>query len=232
MPSDPAPAARADETSPLRVWDLPTRLFHWALAAVVIGLVATGLGGVMAWHFRLGYTALALLLFRIVWGFVGGHWSRFANFVYAPGTVLAYLRGRGRPEHGIGHNPLGALSVFALLAILALQVWSGLSSDDAITFTGPLARFVSGDVVDWASGWHKSQGKWLVIGLAALHVLAVLFYLLVRRNNLVAPMVTGDKPLAAVASSPSRDDGASRTAALVLFAACAAFSAWVASLEG
>lgn len=128
---DRLPAAAASrQATRTRVWDLPTRLFHWALAAAVIGLIATGLGGVMEWHFRLGYAVLALLLFRLVWGFVGGRWSRFTAFVYAPGSVLAYLRGRAHPDHLIGHTPLGALSVFAVLAILALQVATGLVADD------------------------------------------------------------------------------------------------------
>jgi len=91
----------------VRVWDLPTRLFHWALVACVIGQIVTANvgGNWMNWHLRLGYTVLTLLLFRLVWGFVGGHWSRFSSFLYGPTTVLNYLRGRARPEHRVGHNP-------------------------------------------------------------------------------------------------------------------------------
>ena len=118
----------------VRVWDLPTRIFHWALVASVIDLVITAkLGGdAMAWHFRCGYAVLTLLLFRMVWGLVGGHWSRFRSFLYSPATVLRYLRGQGAPEHSVGHNPLGSGSVFALLGFLLLQVASGLFSDDEI----------------------------------------------------------------------------------------------------
>jgi cytochrome b len=187
----------------------------------------------MEWHFRLGYTVLALLLFRLLWGFVGGRWSRFAAFVYGPGSVVAYLRGRAHPDHLIGHTPLGALSVFAVLAILALQVATGLMADDEISASGPLTRFVSGEVVSLATGWHKAQGKWAVIALVSLHVLAVLFYVLVKRHRLVRPMVTGDKLVSAESGqvAPSRDDAASRWLALMLFALCAGVAYWVSSLR-
>jgi cytochrome b len=228
-----APTPTAGAGPPLaRIWDLPTRLFHWLLAAALIGLVSTGLAGIMEWHFRLGYTVLALLLFRLVWGFVGGRWSRFAAFIYAPRSVLAYLRGRAHPDHLVGHTPLGALSVFALLAILALQVATGLVADDEIGASGPLTRFVSEDVVGWASGWHTTWGKWIVIGLVSLHVLAVLFYVLFKRHRLVRPMITGDKPLPlAPNAGASRDDAASRLLALGLFALCVGIAVWVASLR-
>jgi cytochrome b len=227
-----------------RVWDLPTRLFHWTLAVAVLGMIGTGLGGVMEWHFRIGYTVLALLMFRLLWGFVGGRWSRFAAFVYSPRSVFAYLRGRAHPDHLVGHTPLGALSVFAVLAILALQVATGLMADDEISASGPLTRFVSGEVVSLATSWHRSPGKWTVIALVSLHVLAVLFHVLVRRHRLVRPMVTGDKQVPTASGTvngavngaengvaPSRDDAASRLLALVLFALCAGVAFWVSSLR-
>ena len=218
---------------PTRVWDLPTRLFHWALAVAVIGLIGTGLGGVMEWHFRLGYTVLALLLFRLFWGFLGGRWSRFAAFFYAPGSIVAYLRGRAHPNHLIGHTPLGALSVFAVLAILTVLVATGLMADDEISASGPLTRFVSGEIVSFATRWHTVQGKWTVIALASLHVLAVLFYVLVKRHRLVRPMLSGDKLVSGASGNvaESRDDAASRWLALVLFALCAGVAYWVASLR-
>src|SRR2546429_4763343 len=129
----------------VRVWDLPTRIFHWVLALCVISSIVTGLGGgnALAWHFRLGYVVFALLAFRLLWGLVGGHWSRFANFIYAPTTLVRYLRGERRAgEHvDVGHTPLGAFSVFALLALLAAQVATGLFADDEIASTGPLNKF-------------------------------------------------------------------------------------------
>ena len=116
----------------VRVWDLPTRLFHWALVVCVISLAITGTvgGNAMVWHFRFGYSVLALLLFRIIWGLVGGRWSRFGAFIYTPQNVINYLKGQGRPEYGVGHSPIGAGSVFAMLVFLLMQVGSGLFSDD------------------------------------------------------------------------------------------------------
>lgn len=221
----------AAQTPPTRVWDLPTRLFHWALAAAVVALAVSGLRGVMEWHFRFGYTVLALLLFRVFWGFAGGRWSRFRAFVYAPGAVAAYLRGRAHPDHLIGHTPLGALSVFALLAVLALQVATGLVADDEIAASGPLTRFVSGATVELATWWHSAVGKWVVIALASAHVLAVLYYVRVKRHRLIGPMISGDKVLVASTGAPSRDDAASRLTALVAFAVCAGVAAWIASLR-
>lgn len=215
----------------VRIWDLPTRLFHWALAACIVALVVTAKvgGNAMEWHFRLGYAVLALLVFRILWGLVGGRWSRFAAFLYSPARLLRYLRGTPHPEDGIGHSPLGALSVFALLAALAAQVVTGLLSDDEIAFAGPLTRFVSSAVVGQATGYHKDIGQYLVLGLVALHLLAIVFYVAVRRQRLVRPMLQGDKHLPAPAAA-SRDDWASRLAALLVLAASAGLAWWVASL--
>ena len=215
----------------IRVWDLPTRLFHWLLAACVIGLVVTGSigGNWMNWHLRLGYAVLSLLLFRLVWGFIGGHWSRFASFVYAPSSLVAYLRGQTHPEHHVGHSPLGALSVFALLLILAAQVGTGLMSDDEIAFFGPLVRFVSGDTVSMATSYHKNVGKFIVISLVALHLLAILFYKLVKNQGLVHPMVVGDKQLTVQVPS-ANDTTGTRLLALVVLALCGAAVAWVVSL--
>jgi cytochrome b len=215
----------------VRVWDLPTRLFHWALAACVIGLIITANvgGNWMEWHGRLGYTVLSLLLFRIVWGFVGGHWSRFGSFLYGPGTMLAYLRGDARPEHQVGHNPLGMLSVFALITILLLQVSTGLFSDDEIAFTGPLVSLVSGETVSQATSYHKSVGKLILIGLVLLHVLAILFYKWVKKDNLVRPMVLGDKQVP-VAVPSARDTASSRVLALGVWALCAGVVYWIVGL--
>jgi cytochrome b len=217
----------------IRVWDLPTRLFHWLLALAVIGLVVTANvgGNWMSWHLRLGYAVLTLLLFRLVWGFVGGHWSRFGSFLYAPTSVVAYLRGKARPEHRVGHTPLGALSVFALLLILLAQVTTGLMSDDEIASFGPLVRFVSGDTVALATSYHKNVGKFFVIGLVALHVAAIVFYKWVKKDNLVRPMVLGDKKMAADLKVPqARDSLASRALALMVLAVCGGAVAWLVQL--
>ena len=224
-------SASASTPVPVRVWDLPTRLFHWSLAASVVALFITAKvgGNAMTWHLRLGYFVLALLLFRVVWGVVGGRWSRFASFFYGPGRVLRYLRGQGEAQEHVGHNPLGALSVFALLGALLAQVLTGLMADDEIAFSGPLTRFVSGDTVAWATSLHTDVGQWLLVALVALHLAAIAFYTHIKRHSLVRPMVLGDKQLPA--STPaSRDDVRTRLLAAVVLAAAAAAAWWVAQL--
>ena len=219
----------------VRVWDLPTRTFHWLLAFCVIGsIVSAKIGGnAMAWHFRCGYVVLTLLAFRLLWGFVGGHWSRFARFVYAPSTTLRYLRGSSREDefHEVGHSPLGAVSVFAFLALLLVQVATGLVADDEISNAGPLVKLVSGATSSLATNWHKNFGQWLIITLIVLHLGAVTYYWLRQRSNLVAPMLHGDKPLAP--HVPASDDGTrARALAAVLLVVCAAGVTWLISLGG
>ena len=218
---------------PVRVWDLPTRLFHWTLATCVIAsIVSAQIGGnAMVWHFRLGYVVFTLLAFRILWGLVGGHWSRFANFIYAPSAVLRYWRGHSHAHehHEVGHNPLGAFSVFGLLALLALQVGTGLFADDEIANTGPLIKFVSGSTSLAMTKWHKTGGQWLIIALVLLHVAAIVFYLVRKKRNLVRAMVSGDKSLVGVVPA-AIDNGRSRMLALLLVAVCAGLVWWLISL--
>lgn len=206
----------------IRVWDLPTRLFHWALVVCVVALAITGQmgGGAMDWHFRFGYAVLALLLFRLLWGMVGGHWSRFSSFLYSPLTVLRYLRGQGDATLSTGHNPLGAGSVFAMLFLLLAQVATGLISDDEIAASGPLTNLVSGDWVSLATSYHRAIGKPALLVLVLLHVAAILFYRWRRQQNLLRPMLLGDKWVEQAQPS-SRDDARSRLLAVVLLAACA-----------
>lgn len=209
-------------TKIVRVWDAPTRLFHWSLAACFAGLlISSQIGGqAMVWHFRFGYGVLTLLLFRLAWGFQGGHWSRFASFFYTPLQIWRYLRGQDKPHQHVGHNPLGALSVFAMLAILGLQVLSGLMSDDEIAATGPLTRFVSSEWVSYATYYHKELGKLMLLVLVALHLGAIGFYFFRKRENLVRPMLKGDKTLAFKANSAS-DTPSDRLRAAVIFLVCA-----------
>jgi cytochrome b len=147
--------------------------------------------------------------------------------------VLRYLHGQSRADehHDVGHNPLGSFSVFALLGVLALQVASGLVADDEIANVGPLNRFVSAALAGRATHWHKDYGQWILLALVALHVAAILYYLLGKRRNLVRPMLVGDKALPA--GTPAAADGATnRLLALLLAALCAGGVAWVASLGG
>jgi cytochrome b len=214
----------------VRVWDLPTRIFHWATALCVLGLLATGTvgGSAMTVHFRFGFALLSLLLFRILWGMVGGHWSRFSSFTFGPRAVLAYLRGQHPASHAVGHSPLGALSVWAMLGFLILQVGTGLVSDDEIATTGPLAHLVSNAMVSLASSYHTRIGKLAVLALVLLHVSAIVVYSR-RQKGLAAAMVHGDKQLAAPAPA-ARDDAVTRTAAALLMALCIAAVYWVAGL--
>jgi len=228
MPSSPQAGGHT-----VRVWDLPTRLFHWSLALCVVGsIISAKIGGnMMDWHMRLGYAAFTLLLFRVLWGLVGGRWSRFASFIYSPQAVIRYLRGQPLPgEHfEVGHSPLGALSVFGLLVILAAQVGSGLFADDEIATTGPLIRFVSGATSSLLTGYHKHWGQWLIYALVALHVLAILFYVFKRGKTLIRPMWAGDKLLDAEVPA-SRDGAGTRLLAVLLLLACAGFVLWLIGL--
>lgn len=217
----------------VRVWDLPTRTFHWLLAICVVSSIVSARigGGAMVWHFRIGYAVLALLAFRLIWGFVGGHWSRFRAFVYAPSTSLRYLRGRSQAHehHDVGHTPVGAWSVLALLAVLVAQVGTGLVADDEIASNGPLVKYVRTATSAAASAWHRNLGQWIIVGLVVLHVAAIALYWLRRRQNLVAPMLHGDK-LLTLDVPASVDRPATRALALALLAACAVGVMFVARL--
>lgn len=188
----------------VRVWDLPTRLFHWALVALVVTSFLTGKvgGNAMTWHMYSGYAILTLVAFRVAWGFVGGRESRFASFVKGPGAVMRYARtllDRAAPPHA-GHNPLGGWSVVLMIAALAAQAVTGLFASDDIFVEGPLAAKVSGPTVTLLTRIHN-WNEWVLIGLIALHVAAILFHALFKGENLVRPMVTGRKTL----SSPAPD---------------------------
>ena len=206
----------------IRIWDLPTRVFHVALAVLVTAAIVTAeAGGTwMAWHLRCGEAVLALLAFRWVWGLAGGRWSRFSTFLPAPARLARALRGRARADERIGHGALGALSVWAFLALLSLQVATGLVADDDIDTTGPLNAHVSGRAARAASHWHAGWGADLILALIAMHVLAVAWYTLRRREPLLRAMWSGDKPLPP-ATPASRDDAASRLLALALALAAA-----------
>lgn len=184
-------------TVTVRIWDLPTRLFHWALVSCVFLLLITGSmgGNAMTWHFRLGYAVMTLLLFRIVWGLVGGHWSQWRRMPLSPRLIGAYLKGRSDLAHGAGHNPMGSWSVLAMLFILIMQVSTGLVSDDEIANAGPLTSLLPGTWVSLATQWHKSPGKWIIVALVALHLLAILWYRWRKGQSLVGPMWHGNKIL-------------------------------------
>lgn len=191
----------------VRIWDVPTRLFHWSLVLCIVGLVITGNTGgeAMVWHFRLGYAVLTLLGFRLLWGLVGGHWSRWWRLPLAPANVRAYLRGQAPLSHTAGHNPLGSWSVLGLMLLCALQVGTGLFSEDDVGNAGPLSVLISGQWVSWITSWHKDPGKALLLALAGLHVAAIVWYRWRHGENLVRPMLQGDKDLPAPV--PASRDG-------------------------
>jgi len=188
----PQPSLQAQSVP---VWDLPLRLFHWSLVLAVSAAIATAKAGGewMVWHGRAGLFIVGLVAFRLAWGLVGSTHARFLNFLPTPQRLRAYLSGQW---HGLGHNPLGALSVLALLGVLAFQGGTGLISNDDIAFTGPLASLVEEGLSIKLTGWHHQVGNALLV-LIGLHVLAIAFYRVVKKENLVKPMVTGVKPLVA-----------------------------------
>jgi len=217
----------------IRVWDLPLRLFHWALAVCVTTSIVTGLigGNAMQVHFWSGYCLIALLVFRLVWGVIGSHHARFWNFVRGPRDVLRYVRGDDpRPPHlRIGHNPLGSLSVIALLLVVSLQVISGLFANDEIFNEGPLANYVSGRTSAILTFYHTTIGQPLIYALVGLHLAAIAYYAIIKRENLVRPMLTGD--IDTVAGAPAaRDTWALRLLALLIVAAGSALAWWISTL--
>lgn len=214
----------------VRVWDLPTRVFHWVLVLCVVALFITAQIGAdaMRWHFRFGYAVLTLLIFRLLWGCVGGLWSRFSSFGLRPSSLLRPLRGLNS-AHAVGHSPQGSLAVIAMLSFLTAQVASGLVSDDEVSVNGPFSGLASSAVVRLATHYHTQLGKLVLVGLVSAHIAAVVFYLFRRHENLVLPMIFGDKMLSESAQS-SRDDMKSRVLGLVLLSACGMLVAFVHSL--
>ena len=219
--------------SKVRVWDFPTRLFHWSLTVFFIGFVVSGQIGdaAMVWHFRMGYPVLSSLLFRLVWGFVGGSWSRFNVFVVGPTAIWRYLQGRGTAAQSVGHNPLGALSVLGLLAFAVLQVATGLVSDDEIATTGPLANMAPSDWVGRATYYHSDIGKDILIALVLLHIGAIIFYRVRRKEKLVLAIVMGERELTE-SSENACNDVRSRLLACLVFTVCAGLVAGLVQWAG
>lgn len=182
-----------------RLWDLPTRLFHWMLVICVGAAIASGLlgGNMIVWHERFGLAIVGLVVFRVVWGVIGSSYARFGQFFPTPAKVKAYLKGEWR---GYGHNPLGAFSVFGLLGVLAFQVASGLFTNDDIAFVGPLFDLVDKNLSNLLTGWHTLASNLLFV-LIGLHLAAIAFYGHVKKENLIKPMLSGWKEGDAEASA-------------------------------
>lgn len=195
----------------VRVWDLPTRLFHWLLVALVAGSFATGKvgGNAMIYHEWCGEAILALLIFRVVWGFIGSAPSRFGTFLAGPSTVFRYALTllRRDEDHHLSHNPLGGWSVMAMLLVLLIQAGTGLFANDDIFIEGPLYKWVSKATSDRLTSIHHFNHD-VIIVLVAVHVAAVLFHLVYKKENLILPMITGRKswkgsPKVAAAPAPA-----------------------------
>ncbi len=214
----------------VRVWDVPIRLFHWSLVILLVTsyFSARAGGDWMKLHFWSGYTILTLLLFRIAWGFVGSTTARFSNFVKGPGAWFDYLRSfvTGRKTYDLGHNPVGGIMVVVLIVAVLAQAVAGLFSADTDMgiVNGPLAYNIPDKWVDRLTSFHKFWVN-VVIGLAALHILAALIYLVLKRQNLIGSMFTGRKPLEDIAEAgqpePSLRFGSGRLAISLLIASAA-----------
>ena len=213
----------------IRVWDLPIRLFHWLLViCVMASFITVNIGGnAMALHALAGYCILALIIFRVCWGLIGSHHARFKNFVPSLKGLRAYLS--GGTKVGLGHNPLGALSVLALLFSIGLQAVTGLFANDDITFEGPFAKYVSSGAVELLTSFHHLN-EIIIIILIALHLCAIVYYQKFKGENLVGPMLMGDKEidpseeakyLPADLGHASKDGGLQRGLALLLLSVIA-----------
>jgi len=179
-----------------KVWDVPTRLFHWSIVCLVVTSWLTADQGYMKAHFWSGIILFILLLFRIVWGFVGSTTARFGDFLRRPSEIVAYLKSLYGPEklRHAGHNPAGGLMVITLLILLLLQVATGLYSNDGVGFYGPLAMQISSSSSDQLTQLHQWLFK-ATLFLVWMHLVAVFFYLCVRGDNLIEPMFSGYKSL-------------------------------------
>ncbi|MGB0833578.1 MAG: cytochrome b/b6 domain-containing protein [Psychrobium sp.] len=213
------------------VWDLPLRLFHWSFAATIIGCWITNeLGNdYIDLHMQLGYVALGLVIFRVIWGIIGTKHARFASFFPTPNSIKAYLSQPKDAPPAIGHNPLGSLMVFAMLALVLAQAVSGLFVDDDVFSSGPYYNALGGDVDKVMAFIHHNLFDFIIAAIA-LHIAAVLFYQFGKKHSLVPPMIHGKK------QGEHLNDGNTITSsklilALIIAAATAAFVYWLVVLN-
>ena len=188
---------------PMPVWDLPTRLFHWILPVLLIVSYVSVQENYMRVHLASGITVLALLVFRVIWGLVGSETARFSHFLHSPFAALRHLLhlARREPDTQIGHNAAGGWMVLVMLLILFAQVGTGLFANDDGATEGPLAKFVRKDTSDWLSKLHGINFD-ILLGAIVLHLLAIAAYAILKRHNLVRPMISGKKRLPAATPAP------------------------------
>jgi cytochrome b len=211
----------------MRVWDLPVRLFHWLLVVLVATSYVTAKFGWMKLHFYSGYSILTLLLFRVIWGFVGSDTARFARFLTSPVSALkhlAHLPAR-EPDNQIGHNEAGGWMVLIMLALLLFQAGSGLFSTDDVAADGPLSEMIGTEASERITTLHDYNFDLILIAIG-VHILAILTYAVLKRHDLVRPMITGKKRLPAATRPPRM---ASPVLALLVFLCAAGLVALVAN---
>lgn len=210
------------------VWDWPLRVTHWLLVLCVAGSFATHYAGIewFRWHLRFGYGVFVLVGFRIAWGLVGPRHARFASFVRGPRAILDYLRGNGATRETVGHNPLGAVAVLAVLGVLGFQAVTGLYANDEIANSGPWYGWIDQELSNRLTGLHQDSADVLLV-LIGLHLAAIGWYTLRRRQPLVRAMWTGRKPAAAVPPEEAIERSGGWLAALIALAIAAALAAAV-----
>lgn len=190
-----------------KIWDGPTRLFHWLLV-ISIGaqyITAEWLSDAMQWHFYIGYFTLGLVLFRLFWGVIGTTYAKFSSFIYPPRSIVEYCKTlpARNSKHYAGHNPAGGVVVVLLLVMIALQAISGLFMTDDVFLDGPYRYMASDKVLDIMSAIHN-QLFWVIVGFVALHICAVLFYVLYKKQPLIRAMFSGKKPVDAISIAHSK----------------------------
>ncbi len=215
---------------PMPIWDLPIRLFHWLLVLLIGFMWLSGEKGWLEWHMWSGYAILSLLVFRVIWGFVGSDTARFLHFLKSPIEALRHLSHitKREPDTEIGHNAAGGWMVLGLLALLLAQVVTGMASNDDISIEGPLAGLVGKSWSDWMTGQHHRLFRLIQIAVA-LHVLAIIAYAVLKRHDLVRPMITGKKRMPGAMAAPRM---VSSKLALVIWVAVAVLVLLVVKLLG
>ncbi len=206
------------------LWDLPVRIVHWSFVVLLAAMWWSGEEGDLELHRRLGLVFLGLLAFRLLWGLLGSESARFTGFVKGPGAVLAYIRKGAAANARPGHNPLGGWSVLVLLGLLALQIGLGLVAQDVDGLeSGPLNHLVAYETADAAREWHEVIFN-VILAVVAVHVGAIAYYLVVKRDNLVRPMLTGRREVPGHVAEPRR---AGAVAFLACLAIAVALALWI-----
>jgi cytochrome b len=209
------------------IWDLPLRIFHWAFAVSILGSWYTAEQGsdLIDIHMKLGYFALGLLFFRILWGLIGPKYARFSQFIPSPKSLLSYLRSSKENKPTPGHNPLGALMVVLMIVLISIQAISGLFINDDVFSSGPYYGSVSNELEKIMTFLHHNTFDFM-IGAIFLHLAAITFYWRVKKENLVLPMITGKKTTAQVKAADAIPNS-KIILACIIATCCAAFVYWL-----